>query len=246
MWGRTALGAAMVRFGFPRREDWAPALQRIHSCAWIVGDQSLSDPGEDLPAAAYSEDRETGEDDSQGGKQDLGYGKGRVGVVGRRNGGEDDGEGSAGETNDGERDGDGCSAGQRQACESAAAYQANESGEEQQVRDEQCDESHADQDVIGAADGGAGLSEDGGDDAGESVEHEGDPRGAEAGMDFAEDGGEITVDADNEGEARGGGEGGGRPGNCAEADQYGHERDKPRDAELTGELLDAAHEAVDA
>jgi hypothetical protein len=27
IWARTALGAAMVQFRFPRREDWAPALQ---------------------------------------------------------------------------------------------------------------------------------------------------------------------------------------------------------------------------
>jgi hypothetical protein len=64
-----------------------------------LGNESGAD-GVLFAAAADGEDTQTSEDDGGGGEQNLGDGEARAGFVGRRQGGEHDGEGGGGEADD--------------------------------------------------------------------------------------------------------------------------------------------------
>jgi len=117
--------------------------------------------------------------------------------------GQDNGQAGREESDDGEGGGDGAASGDADDFGRGwAVLQADHRGEEKQIRDEVGDDRHRYQNVIGSADGGAGLAEEGDDHAGGSVGGDGDPWSFEAGMDVSEDGREITINASYKWQAR--------------------------------------------
>ena len=101
--------------------------------------------------------------------------------------------------------------------------EADHGGEEEHEGDHGDDDGDGDEDVVGAADGGAGLAKENEEDAEESLAEDGDPGSFEAGMEFAEGGGEIAVESGDEGEAGGGGEVGSGGADVADDDEEGGE-----------------------
>ena len=112
---------------------------------------------------------------------------------------------SADEAEGGQNDGDGPAAGNApHFSRRGAALQANHGGEEKEVGQEERDDRHADQHVVGAADRGSGLAENSDDHARSAIDGDGDPGGAIARVNPAEGRRQIAIDADDEGQACGG------------------------------------------
>jgi|SRR5580692_350937 len=101
--------------------------------------------------------------------------------------------------------------------------EADHGGEEEHEGDHGDDYGDGDEDVIGAGDGRASLAEKDEEDAEESLAEDGDPGSFEARVQFAEGGGEITVEAGDERETRSGGEVGSGGADVADDDEEGGE-----------------------
>jgi len=116
-------------------------------------------------ALAFGAEENGDPDSDQDGGRDKDFcdGEELVGLVLSGDHGEDDGQAGAEESNDGQCDGDGATSGDAYDVRAGgtvldSALEADHRCEEEKIGNEVGDDRHADEDVIGSADRGAGLA----------------------------------------------------------------------------------------
>lgn len=123
--------------------------------------------------------------------------------------------------------------------------QADHGGEKKHEGDHGDDYGDSHEDVVGAIDGGAGLSQENEENAEETLGEDGKPGSFPAGMELTEGAREIAIKAGNERKASGGGEVGSCSADVAESDEKSGEFGDPGKMKARRGLGDGLRESIE-